>query len=1556
MPSISFAFKNNNIFAHFKHSSSFSWLFASLFFCSQAIAGTPTFTMTFSPTTIAPGSLSTLTFSIDNSSNDIGVSQVGFTNTLPTGMTILNPSNAITDCTSGVFSAVVGTNTLSFSDYRLGLNESCTFSVDVTSATAGVHLNTSSALTSSAGSSGTANATLTVDSARPGFSALFSPATITPSSTSTLQYTIDNTINGSTANFLIFSSSLPSGLLIASQPNATTNCSGGVGTPAVTAVPLSNSLSLSLGSVLAGATCTVEVDVTASNAGIYNHTSGVLSQNGSNPSGSASAQLVVDVPFLNAVFPNSATPGSSVNLTYTITNADRSNDATNISFTNDLNATLSGLAATALPSAGFCGAGSSISGSSNLSLSGLSVASGDSCTFSVTVLIPSNAAAGSFINTTSTITLNLGSATTKPATSNNLVIDKAPVLTMTFIDDPVGATDDVTLRFNVANTDDVNTASAIGFTLPYGDIFAGMIAKTIPASNSCGAGSTFQNTTTSGSGYTFKLLNGSIVAGGSCDFDVVFTLPSIAQPNQYSFVSSAVAATINTKTLNGPAASDVLSVVGAPTLTFSITEDYINADGVLTAQFTLNYGANALVDVTGVGFNIDLNAGLAGLTSTTATQNDVCGSGSSFGGSSTLTLTGASLSAGESCTITLALKVPANAVAGNVTLSTSSVSGTTSGQAVVSDAASETFVVSGLTFLKSFIPNNPVPGSNVVIRYEISNSATSLAASSIVFTDSLTQALSSFTSTSTPLTPCGSSSAITGTTTLIFSGGELAPGANCTFDVTALVPAGATTGSYSSVTSNLSATVDSANTTNQAASATLNVENLTTVLATTAASTTLTSPIPVSISFSRDIANFTLTDLIVGNGSASNLGGSGKDFTVDIIPSTDGVVTIDLPAGVVDDFVVSAHKNQAAAQLSLTYSSVPSTPIPTISISEPSVTSTNTGPVFYTVTYENASEINLSTSAISLNNTSGTNASIAVTGTGTDTRTITLNNITGNGTLGISLEANTARNGTQTALAFGPSTTFVVDNEAPTVIVSSSALSPYNSPFVVTFTFSEPVTGFDSADISVSNGSASEFSIISGSVYSAKIMPTGNGSVTVNIASGQAIDSVGNANLVSNTFSAEYDTQLPSVSIDGPSSAVNTAFTGTFTFSEPVSGFDISDITVTNAIISNFSVSSDSLYSALFTPEADGEVTVKVNGNLAIDNANNNNSESNLFEVTYDATSPTVDITGPSELDSSNFVATITFSEVVTGLELSDIVASNAVISNLSGVGTTYTLDVAISEYEIISLYIPAGVVTDGVGNTNIASSPYTNSVDTSKPTVALIGPKKTQNDKFKVDVSFNKKVIGFDSSDISITNGELIEFSGKDYLYSVMIKPFQDKEGDITLNIPEGVAIDAFGFLNRESSELNIPFDTLSPTVLLASSKESASVNFSVEIEFSEDVSDFGIEDLHVAGAQLNDFTLLSKQQYKLSLTGKALIAEVKILPSFVFDNAGNSVLEAKSVSINFDLDNDGIFDGDDLDIDGDGVSNVDELESGTDPYNKLDYVSNKPMPWLNLLLKLND
>jgi len=98
---------------------------------------------------------------------------------------------------------------------------------------------------------------------------------------------------------------------------------------------------------------------------------------------------------------------------------------------------------------------------------------------------------------------------------------------------------------------------------------------------------------------------------------------------------------------------------------------------------------------------------------------------------------------------------------------------------------------------------------------------------------------------------------------------------------------------------------------------------------------------------------------------------------------------------------------------------------------------------------------------------------------------------------------------------FDTNVVFAVDTTPPTVALTSAASSTVNASFTVTATFSEATTNFVLGDITVTNGTASNFSG-SGTTYTFTVNPTLNGSVSVDIGAGVATDAAGNGNIATN--------------------------------------------------------------------------------------------------------------------------------------------------------------------------------------------------------------------------------------------------------------------------------------------------------------------------------------------------------------------------------------------------------------------------------------------------------
>jgi hypothetical protein len=99
--------------------------------------------------------------------------------------------------------------------------------------------------------------------------------------------------------------------------------------------------------------------------------------------------------------------------------------------------------------------------------------------------------------------------------------------------------------------------------------------------------------------------------------------------------------------------------------------------------------------------------------------------------------------------------------------------------------------------------------------------------------------------------------------------------------------------------------------------------------------------------------------------------------------------------------------------------------------------------------------------------------------------------------------------------------TFTVDTAAPSVNISSLASNPTSASLIsMTATFSESVSGFTAADLTITNGTLSNFSG-SGATYTFDVTPTAGGTVAASIAANAALDAAGNGNLAT-AFALSY--------------------------------------------------------------------------------------------------------------------------------------------------------------------------------------------------------------------------------------------------------------------------------------------------------------------------------------------------------------------------------------------------------------------------------------------------
>jgi len=283
----------------------------NIIFTGCGVPQPPSLTKAFSPNPIAVNAASTLTFTLTNE-NNVALTGAAFTDALPSGLQVANPTGASNTC-GATFAPAVGATTLTVTGgtipARVGTtNGSCTVTVSIKATTAGPHNNVTGYISSietgtNTGSTGSASATLTAV-LPPVIAKQFNPASIPASGTSTLTFYITNPNQNDALSGVAFTDVFPvsPGAMTVASPLTTTNTCGGAlqdsGGGALGAGDVG--IRLTGGTIAGGGSCTVSVNVTAATVSVstYNNISGSVSHiiNAATDNGNtASASLTVTV-------------------------------------------------------------------------------------------------------------------------------------------------------------------------------------------------------------------------------------------------------------------------------------------------------------------------------------------------------------------------------------------------------------------------------------------------------------------------------------------------------------------------------------------------------------------------------------------------------------------------------------------------------------------------------------------------------------------------------------------------------------------------------------------------------------------------------------------------------------------------------------------------------------------------------------------------------------------------------------------------------------------------------------------------------------------------------------------------------------------------------------------------------------------------------------------------------------------------------------------------------------------------------------------------------------
>ena len=706
------------------------------------------------------------------------------------------------------------------------------------------------------------------------------------------------------------------------------------------------------------------------------------------------------------------------------------------------------------------------------------------------------------------------------------------------------------------------------------------------------------------------------------------------------------------------------------------------------------------------------------------------------------------------------------------------------------------------------------------------------------------------------------------------------------------------------------------------------------ILSSTTAFLTSADSATITVDFGEpiDAATFTLDDISVTGGDASGLaqeGATTQKYTFTVAPSSDGPVTVSIPADRVKDLVgnnntASGQTDIATTILQINFDRIG--PAPTLSTTEASPTNSGSA----TITVDFGESINGTTFILADISVTGGTASDLTHSSANQTFTFTLTPST-DGQVIASIPADRVMDpvGNNNTVSNALSITF--DSAAPAPTLSTDTASPTNAASVtVAVDFGEPIDGatFTLDDISVTGGDASVLAQGGATTqqYAFTVTPSSDGQLTVSIPADRVTDPAGNGNTVSNALSITFDSAAPAptLSTDTASPTNAASVTVAVDFGEPIDGatFTLDDISVTGGDASVLAQggATTQQYAFTVTPSSDGQLTVSIPADRVTDPAGNGNTASNTLSITFDsaAPAPTLSTDTASPTNAASVIVTVDFGEPIDGatFTLDDISVAGGDASVLAQGGATtqqYAFTVTPSSDGQLTVSIPADRVTDPAGNGNTASNTLSITFDSAAPapTLSTDTASPTNAASVIVTVDFGKPIDAatFTLADISVTGGDasgLAQEGATTQQYAFTVTPASD--GTITATIPADRVKDPAGNSNTVSNALSITFDGAAPGPTLSTDADSptnaASVTVAVDFGKPIDPATFTLADISVAGGTASNLVHSSaNQNFTFTVTPDADGQVTASIPAGrVKDPADNGNTASNPLSVTFD------------------------------------------------------
>ena len=680
------------------------------------------------------------------------------------------------------------------------------------------------------------------------------------------------------------------------------------------------------------------------------------------------------------------------------------------------------------------------------------------------------------------------------------------------------------------------------------------------------------------------------------------------------------------------------------------------------------------------------------------------------------------------------------------------------------------------------------------------------------------------------------------------------------------------------------------------------------------------------VSCNKEVTNISTSVFTVENGYVGDITGAEDRYTAKLYPTGTDQVSLYIDASIISD--IAGNTNDASSNVFLwTYDGTS----PIISLNSSDLNSGLTTTETSIKVYLNNTDDTTTVSASDLTITGGGSISNFSLDSASGVYSFDFTAVTPNIENSVKVEAGKVSDDAGNSNPVSNTIKWTFTKSAPTMAVShptyTSGSINNKTSVDISFTASESITNFTSNDIIVTNGSVSYFAG-NGTDYVATVVPsnlTTKSTISVVVPASSFQDSYAIQNsLPSNTFSWVFDPVSPTLGISSTveSGANNnsTSLQLTFTFSKEIVSFTTSNLSITNATVTNIS-GSGTVYTGTLTPMTES-ITDKVTTKVIIPKdsiedlaGNKNEVASNEFIWTYDGGPPTIEIysTDMNSGDTNNkdsIDLVFTSSKDITNFTASDIIVTNGSVDAFTGDGSLYyatllvdsTLDSSSGE---ISAFVDVNSFIDSAGNLNDTSSNKFVWHYDDEPVLLTISETNdvsnnstTNDDYLSFEITSSKQIDYYNNDLLSIVNGSAFSFE-VDASNTKLAFNVSPVESNTTVSViaNAGFIVSTLGTSNTVATdEFKWTYDGEAPIITFSSPFiENGTVtsvqDISMEISISEVPLSFSQSDIAVTNGTISNFSGSgTSYTFDLSVTSEGT-ARVYIPTDNSITDAANNV-----------------------------------------------------------------